>query len=104
MAKIPTIDEGTGGIDYPQFRPGSSPVAPVVDAAAPYNAAAKTFVPDSFIDPYNFYKFNINSSLNILREPLVIHHFRSNIFKILFSVNTQCITFNFNSSYFKTMF
>ena len=29
------------------------------------HAAAKTFVPDSFIDPYNFYKFNINSSLNI---------------------------------------
>lgn len=29
------------------------------------HAAAKTFVPDSFIDPYNFYKFNINSSLNV---------------------------------------
>jgi nucleoside-diphosphate-sugar epimerase len=29
------------------------------------HAAAKTFIPDSFIDPYNFYKFNINSSLNV---------------------------------------
>ena len=29
------------------------------------HTAAKTFVPDSFIQPYDFYKFNINSSLNI---------------------------------------
>lgn len=29
------------------------------------HAAAKTFVPDSFNDPYSFYKFNLDSTLNI---------------------------------------
>ncbi len=29
------------------------------------HAAAETFIPQSFIDPYRFYKFNLNGSLNI---------------------------------------
>jgi UDP-glucose 4-epimerase len=37
----------------------------ISDVDVVIHTAAKTFVPDSFIDPYNFYKFNINSSLNI---------------------------------------
>ena len=29
------------------------------------HAAAETFIPQSFVDPYRFYKFNLNGSLNI---------------------------------------